>query len=281
MPGEYAFSPSSVPVALTGVVILAFGTRVLGKRVTSVSAAFFTMTVVVAVWMATFTGMYSAVHASDALKWSRAAYFGVPFIAPALYWFTIEILRLERRRRLAHVAAWSIGAFFSAIAVTTDQLIPRVDRYWWGYYPRYDLVVGGAFLTFFFGYLVASLVEFLRAWPAAQSAERERIRLLVIAVGVAYLGVVDFFPKFGVSLYPFGYLPILGFIALVGLVVRRYDLTPLTPGLAAPEIRMPHAERPLSPNRIQNIVLDNDPVRPKGWPATDAEHAASVEVAYN
>ena len=26
-------------------------------------------------------------------------------------------------------------------------------------------------------------------------------------------------------------------------------------GLAAPEIRMPHAERPLSPNRIQNIVL--------------------------
>jgi mono/diheme cytochrome c family protein len=26
-------------------------------------------------------------------------------------------------------------------------------------------------------------------------------------------------------------------------------------GLAAPEIRMPHSERPLSPNRIQNIVL--------------------------
>ena len=26
-------------------------------------------------------------------------------------------------------------------------------------------------------------------------------------------------------------------------------------GLAAPEIRMPHADRPFSPNRIQNIVL--------------------------
>jgi mono/diheme cytochrome c family protein len=26
-------------------------------------------------------------------------------------------------------------------------------------------------------------------------------------------------------------------------------------GLAAPEIRMPHADRPLSPNRIQNIIL--------------------------
>ena len=236
MSGGYAFSPSSVPVALTGMVILAFGTRVLAKRATSVSAAFFTMTVPVAVWMATFTGMYSATTAETAVRWSRAAYFGVPFIAPALYWFTIEILRLERRRRFAHVAAWSIAGFFSAIAVTTDQLIPRVEKFWWGFYPRYDLVVGGAFLAFFFGYLVASLVEFLRAWPGAQSAERERIRLLVIAIGVAYLGVVDFLPKFGVPLYACGYLPILGFIALVGRVVRKYDLVPLTPGLAAPEI---------------------------------------------
>ena len=236
MTGGYAFSPSSVPVALTAVIILAFGARVLARRVTSVNSAFFTMTVVVAIWMATFAGMYSAVDAQIALQWSRMAYFGVPFIAPALYWFTIEILRLERRRRLAHVAAWSIAAFFSAIAVTTDLLIPRLDMFWWGRYPRYSPVVGGAFLAFFFGYLVAALVEFLRALPAAHSIERKRIRLLVGAIGVAYLGVVDFLPKFGIPIYAFGFLPILGFIALVARVVRMYDLIPLTPGLAAPEI---------------------------------------------
>ncbi|HET8773815.1 MAG TPA: EAL domain-containing protein [Thermoanaerobaculia bacterium] len=218
------------------MTILAFGASVLAKRVTSVSAAFFTMTVVVAIWMATFTGMYAAVSATEAVRWARAAYFGVPFIAPALYWFTIEILRLERRRRLAHVAAWSIAAFFSAVAVTTDRLIPRVDEYWWGHYPRYSLGVGAAFLAFFFGYLVASLVEFLRAWPAARGEERERIRLLMIAIGVAYLGAVDFLPKFGLPVYACGYLPILGFIVLVGRAVRRFDLVPLTPGLAAPEI---------------------------------------------
>jgi len=236
MSGGYVFSTSSVPVALTGVIILAFGARMLAKRVTSVSAAFFTMTAVVAVWMATFTGMYAAVSASDALAWSRAAYLGVPFIPPALYWFTIEILRLEQRRRFAHVAAWSIGAFFSAIAVTTDQLIPRVEKFWWGHYPRYDAAVGAAFLTFFFGYLIAALVEFLRAWPSARPVERERIRMLVIAMGVAYVGVVDFLPKFGVPVYAFGYLPILGFIAIVARVVRKFDLVALTPSLAAPEI---------------------------------------------
>jgi hypothetical protein len=55
---------------------------------------------------------------------------------------TLEILRLERRRRLAHVAAWSIAAFFSAVAVTTGLLIPRVEEFWWGHYPRYSLGVG-------------------------------------------------------------------------------------------------------------------------------------------
>jgi diguanylate cyclase (GGDEF)-like protein/PAS domain S-box-containing protein len=236
MPGGYAFSLSSVPVALTGVLILVFGVRVLAKRVTPVRAAFFTMTMVVAVWMATFTGMYSALDAQLALKWARAAYFGVPFIAPALYWFTIEILRLERRRRLAHVAAWAIGAFFSGIAVTTDLLIPRVESYWWGHYPRYDPVVGGAFLAFFAGYLVATIAELIRAWPSSQPAERERTRMLILAVAVAYLGVVDFLPKFGVPLYAFGYVPILGFIAIVGRVVKKFDLVALTPGLAAQEI---------------------------------------------
>ena len=236
MSGAYAFAASSVPVALTAVLILAFGTRVLMRRATSVSAAFFTMTLVVSVWMGTFAFMYAAREASLALMWSRAAYFGVPFIAPALYWFTIETLRLERRRRLAHVAAWSIAAFFSAIAISTDLLIPRVQRYAWGFYPRYDPVVGAIFLTFFFGYLLLTMVEFLRAWPHAQTAERQRIKMLMGAVGVAYFAVVDFFPKFGIPVYAAGYIPILGFVVLVARVVRKYDLVSLTPSLAAPEI---------------------------------------------
>ncbi|HKR65245.1 MAG TPA: diguanylate cyclase, partial [Thermoanaerobaculia bacterium] len=232
----YAFSPSAIPVALTAVLILAFGVRILMRRATSASAAFFGMTVVVAIWMAAFAGMYSSRDASVALRWARAAYLGVPFIAPAIYWFTVEILRIEARRRLPHVAAWSLAAFFSAVAVTTDRLIPNVQLYWWGFYPRYSIVVGAAFLTFFFGYLIASLVEFVRAYPAAHGAEQKRIRLLIISFGIAYLGCVDYLPKYGIAAYPFGYVPILAFVVVVGRAIRKYDLVALTPSLAAPEI---------------------------------------------
>ena len=236
MPGVFVWTWSSVPVGLTAVLILAFGAYVLARRVTSVSSAFFTLTLLVAVWMGSFTFMYATADAGRAVFWVRLSYLCVPFIAPCLYWFTIEVLRLERSRRLVHMAAWTIGAFFSAIGVTTPFLIPRVERFWWGFYPRYDPLVGAAFLAFFFGYLVLTMLEFVRAWPSARDHERQRIRLLMAAVAVAYLAVVDFFPKFGIPVYAAGYVPILAFVVMVARVVRKYDLVALTPSIAAPEI---------------------------------------------
>src|SRR5688572_9447893 len=161
----YVFSAYAVPLALTAVLILAFGTRVLARRVTGLSMAFFAMTFVVAIWMFAFAFLYSTRDARVALFWSRLAYLGVPFIAPTLYWFAIELLRIDNRRRTALMAAWISAGFFSAIAVTTDRLIPVVQEYWWGFYPRYRPSVSALFLTFFFGYLIAAMIELIRAYP--------------------------------------------------------------------------------------------------------------------
>lgn len=232
----YSFSPSAIPVALTAVLILAFGLRVLFRRLTSATAAFFTLTVAVAIWMTAFAVMYSTADANTAVRWARRAYLGVPFIPAAIYWFTVEILRIDRKRRAAVIAAWTAAAFFSAIAVATDLLIPNVQRYWWGFYPRYGVAVSIGFLLYFFGFLIASLVEFLRAYPHARGAEQLRIRALIVAFLIAYAGCVDYLPKYGIAAYPFGYAAILGFAIVVARAIRKYDLVALTPSLAAQEI---------------------------------------------
>jgi diguanylate cyclase (GGDEF)-like protein/PAS domain S-box-containing protein len=234
--GAYAFSVYAVPVALTAVLILTFGTRVLIRRANGVTAAFFAMTLVVAVWMSAFAVLYSTRDARAALFWSRLAYLGVPFIAPTLYWFTIELLRIQNRRRVVLIIAWSVAAFFSAVAVTTDRLIPRVQHYWWGFYPRYRPSISVLFLTFFFGFLVVSLLELIRAFPAAEGLERKRIACVIAAFGVAYFGCVDYLAKYGIAAYPFGYVAILGFVFIAAYAMRKYDLIPITPSLAAPEI---------------------------------------------
>ncbi|PYQ31873.1 MAG: diguanylate cyclase [Acidobacteria bacterium] len=235
-PGAYAFSAYAIPVAITAVLILAFGARVLARRANGLTAAFFSLTLVVAIWLAAFTALYSSRDASIALFWSHLAYLGVPFIPPAVYWFTIELLRIHQRRRAAFMLAWTVGAFFSAIAVTTDQLIPRVQKYWWGFYPRYRPSVSAIFLAFFFGYLIFALVELVRAYPAADELERKRIALVIVAFGVAYTGSIDYLPKYGVAAYPFGYVAILAFVFIAAYTLHKYDLVAITPSLAAPEI---------------------------------------------
>lgn len=56
-----------------------------------------------------------------------------------------------------------------------------------------------AFLLFFFGYLVLSLGESVRAYKKSRGVEKKRIRLLIIAFAIAYLGCVDYLPKFGIG----------------------------------------------------------------------------------
>jgi len=232
----YELSAYAVPTLLTAVLMLGFGASVLARRVSRVSLTFFSLTVAAALWQLAFTAMYCSRGAETALFWARMAYLGVPFIAPAVYHFTIEILRIAPQRRNEKTMGWLLAVIFSVMATTSPALVDRVQHYSWGYYARYTTTISVPFLTFFFGYLVASLVEFIRAFPASRGVERKRIRLLLVGFAVAYTGCVDYLPKFGIDVYPFGYIPLLAFVAIAAIAFRRYDLVAITPSLAAPEI---------------------------------------------
>ena len=232
----YEFSAYAVPTILTAVLMLGFGASVLARRISRISLTFFALTLAAAVWMLAFTAMYCARDAATALFWARIAYLGVPFIAPAIYHFAVEMLHIAKERRNEKYMGWLLALIFSVMATSTDLLVDRVQQYWWGYYPRYSAIISVPFLTFFFGYLIAALAEFIRAYPASRGVERKRIRMLLIGFAVAYVGCVDYLPKFGFAVYPFGYIPLLGFVAIAAYAFRRYDLVPLTPSLAAPEI---------------------------------------------
>ena len=232
---RYGVSLFAVPTLVTAALIFVFGVGVLVRRASRVAGAFFAIAVSASVWLLAFTFMYCAKDAAAALFWSRMAYFGVPFLAPSIYHFTAEMLRIAKERRGAILAGWTTAVVFSALAVS-GVLVERVERFWWGFYPRYSALVAPPFLLFFFGYLIIALVEFLRAYPKSRGVEKKRIRLLLIAFAVAYLGCVDYLPKFGIAVYPFGYAALLGFVVIVAIAFRKYDLVAITPSLAAREI---------------------------------------------
>jgi len=234
-PASYVYSPYAIPAAATTLLMLLFGLRVAARRFSPATVPFFGMTLVVAIWQFAFTFMYSAGDAHVAGFWARIAYLGVPFIAPAIYQFTIEMLRIRKRRRIPAAVAWILAFASSATVLLTRELVTGVRRFWWGFYPQYG-PASVPFLIFFFGFLIAALAEFVIAFPRARGTERKRIRLLLLAFGIAYIGCVDYLAKYGIAVYPFGYAAILGFMVVVAHTMRKYDLMPITPSLAAYEI---------------------------------------------
>jgi diguanylate cyclase (GGDEF)-like protein/PAS domain S-box-containing protein len=259
--GAYAFSPYAIPTAVTMALMLLFGAALLVRRPSRVSGVFFGVTVVIAIWLFAFTWMYSARDEAHAFFWARIAYLGVPFIAPGIYQFVVEMLRIARRRRFAVILAWVIAAVFSALALTTTLFVTSVTHYWWGYYPRYSIPVSIPFLAFFFGYLIAALVELLNTFPKSRGIDRTRVRLLIISFGIAYLGCVDYLPKYGLSVYPFGYVPLLAFVCVVARIVWKYDLVPITPSLASREILASIADALFVCDREGRIQFANAAVR--------------------
>src|SRR6185436_9111412 len=201
---RYAISVYAVPTAITGLLMLVFGTSLLLRRPSRITAAFFGITTSVALWLFAFTLMYCAADASVALIWARIAYLGVPLIAPGIYQFTVEMLHIGRQRRTHALLGWMVGAILATLAAPTALLVTRVQHFWWGFYPRYGGELTIPFLVFFYGYLVAALAEFVIAYPGARGVERQRIRMMIAAFAIAYLGCVDYLPKFGVPVYPIG-----------------------------------------------------------------------------
>ncbi len=258
--GAYAFNASAIPTAVTTALMLFFGAAVFVRRKSRVSAAFFAMTIFASIWLAAFTLMHASNDAAHALYWARLAYFGVPFLAPAIYQFTVEMLHIARYRRFQISIAWILGAIFSGIVVIAHELVRTVTHYSWGFYPRYNVAVSIPYLAFFFGYLIASVLEFLWQYPQSRGIERTRIKLVLISFGIAYLGCVDYLPKYGISVYPFGFVPILCYVFFVAHIVWKYDLVPISPLLAQREIVGTMADALFVCDRTGKIQFANEAV---------------------
>ncbi len=236
-PANYILSLYALPTFISSTALALLGLLVLlRERASRESALYCLMSLTVTVWLFAFSWMYCAEEKTVALWWARAAYLGIPFVCSAVYHFTVSVLRLYERRKRFVWAGWAMSAVFSATALWTDDLISGVDRYWWGYYPEYGRL-GAPFTAFF---ALMSLISLRHYWNEYRKAKpgvhRNRVQWFLIAFAIASLSWVDYLPKYGVELYPFGYAALVGWLLFVERAIWRYQLVDLTPAFAADQI---------------------------------------------
>jgi PAS domain S-box-containing protein len=250
-PANYTFNPYAIPTLVTGVAVIALGFIVLvAERNSRVSLSFFIMTGIAAIWLFCYSFMYGAAAESVASTWAVMGQLGVTFIPAAVYHFTVGTLEIYSKYKNRVWLAWLVSSFFFATVLCGDAFISGVNRFWWGYYARYQWM-SIPFLGFFFGLMALSLRHYWQDNHSAPSGVAKlRSRALFIAFCVAYLGSFDYLAAFGLALYPFGYLAVLGFIILTARAVWRFRLVEITPALAATEIINAMADALL--------VLDNE-----------------------
>ncbi len=236
-PSNYVFSLYAAPVLFTFFAIMSLGLFVLVKeRHSSIKWSFFSLTATIGFWLFSFSFMYASANDFTAYRWARIAYLTVPFIPAATFYFTIKVLRLYEKKRKIAKAFLAVSALFSLWIVGTPTVIEGLYRYPWGYYPKYSLW-GLIYLAYFFSVMILSLRHFFVEYGKAPTqTHRLRIRFLLIALCVAYLGSADYLAKFGIPVYPFGYAGILLFVLITSFVVTIYRLVDITPSFAAEKI---------------------------------------------
>jgi len=236
-PTNYLVSAHSVGPWVAGLLTAALGIAViLRERGSKVSQALGLLTTSLAVWLLCIGVLYSTRHQPVGLWWVKVEHLGVVFIPTSVIIFSLTIVQRVQAFRLVVWGSLAVSGWFYLSILSTDRFIPGLYRYDWGYYPRYG-PLGLPFLVFFFCLLLANLLllqtEFARSPPGIH---RQRIKALLVAFGVAYLGAVDYLGAYGIPVYPIGYAPILGFVVLMVGAVWRYRLLEITPALAAEQI---------------------------------------------
>jgi len=234
-PAELTFY--SYPPIFVGCLIALLGFYALVREHASpVSLSFCWLTLCTAVWLVGYGIVYSLQDYSMALVWIRLTHLGVSFLPALVLLFVLQILGKTSAYRPCLAFCFILSSLFCFIGIYLNFLIEGARHFFWGYYAAY----GPVRVPFLIYFLTTLLASFLLLWRGYREADsdlvRQRLKIFLLAFFVGYFGSVDFLAAFGVPVYPFGYVAVLGFIVLSAYAILKYRLIALTPAFAAEKI---------------------------------------------
>lgn len=220
-------NPYSIPPLLAATLALLLGFFVLfNNRKERLNRLFCAICVFVFIWLGCFSLAYSISDANLALFVFRLAYIGVAFAPVVCVHFHLEFVGCYKPK-LVFLLYLTSGLF---LATTHHPLFfPSLRKFYWGWYP-----VGGPIYVFFAAYcgaLFFGSTSFL-IYQLLKGSLRgdygnfrlQQLKYLSLGFVIAYGAFVDFLPKFGIALYPFGYANIILFVIILSYAMLRHRL---------------------------------------------------------
>lgn len=234
---NYHYNPYSIPVFLTALLIVGLGTGILfRKRDSMVSVSFFATCLTLGLWLVGMSITYMCNDPKLARFWFLVAFLGIANISAGFLFFVVSFLNKEVRFKTVVIAGYALSLFFYLLALFSPHFITGFKLYFWGWYPifgylSYPFLLAWTSLMLWAGFLLLQELK-----NKATLLEQQRLSSVLLAFVVCYTASADFLPCYGFNLYPFGYIPVLCFVALIAYAMKKYQLLLLTPALAAETI---------------------------------------------
>lgn len=208
-----------------GLIVLILGLfTILKNRKAIGSFAFLTLSIVFSIWLFGISVVYLSRVPETALFWTRFFWSGVVYIGSAIYFFSQTILENLSKTKKAVALGFIVSTGFLISLHTTDLLISGVNHYFWGYYAKAGPMVW-PFFAFFFWQLIASLQAYYKRYKEEKiPVIKKQIGVVLISFLVVYTASVDFLPAIGFNIYPFGYIPMFGFVCVLFYAMAKYRL---------------------------------------------------------
>ena len=156
---------------------------------------------------------------------SKFSYLGVTILWASYLHFTLEFLRIKRKTLLTF--SYIFALILIGVTLSTDLIVSSNYNYFWGPYPKAGKLhfVCLLYAVYIWAYCLTLLFNGYRNKNKQYSPdEANRIKYVFWAYFIGNSGAIDYVQNYGIEIYPFGFLSITLFFAVLTYAIIRHQL---------------------------------------------------------
>ena len=212
----------SIPNAIGSLSVLLVGLVVFSRnRRSRVNFSFLLFCLMVFFWLGSYVVTYSTESTSVAYFFCRLACTSVMFATPTIYFFFACYLNKLRQEKISIIVSYALMAAMFPAFIFSRLFLDNPYKYYWGYYS-----IAGPLHPYYILIWVAIWVKGLfmffdkKMWMTPASQEKNKY-ILAMYCFVTF-GSIDYMQKYGVNIYPFGWIFEVIFSFLVAYTIIKY-----------------------------------------------------------
>ncbi len=215
----------AIPPGITGFLLLCLSLFVLShNRRSKIHILLSMFCFSMSWWLYGYTNMYLSDSPTIALFWARVGFIGIAFIPILTFHFILAFLEKEKKIFLYLLYLSTIPAL---IGNWTPLIYKSVNKHIWGYYPTagplYFLFVTLFGISFLSGiFLLYNDLSSLRC--KQNKGKYQQVKFVFFGFLIGCFGIVDYVVKFGIDIYPFGYIAAFAFASSIAYAILKYRL---------------------------------------------------------